>query len=183
MFVSMLLVALSACSEPEAQVGSGTPPAATGDKLIDGCGPVTATGYCGVKFGMTREEAAQAFPLPLESFGGGNAEPSECFMVFPEGRSKELTFMIVNGRVARVDIYAAGIEADDGSHVGSSESEILQSYGDRASVSPNKYDDAKHDIFVTTAPNSQFIFETDGTKVVNFRAGVLPAVAFVEGCG
>ena len=177
-FASILLVALSACSKPATQTES-----ATGDKLIDQCGPVTPTGYCGVKFGMTREDAAQAFPMPLESFGNEGTEAPECYMVFPQSRSKDLTFMIVSGRVARIDVYAPGIKADDGNHVGSSEADILQSYGDRASMSPNKYDKTKHDIVVTTAPNSRFVFQTDGTKVLNYRSGVLPAVAFVEGCG
>ncbi len=48
---------------------------------------------------------------------------------------------------------------------------------------PNKYDDTKHDIVVDTRFNYQIIFETDGKKVLKYRAGVLPGVGFVEGCG
>ena len=43
--------------------------------------------------------------------------------------------------------------------------------------------DPKELVILEGSAHAQFIFETDGTKVLSYRAGVLPAVAFVEGCG
>ncbi len=39
-------------------------------------------------------------------------------MVYPEGRPEQFTFMLVNGRVARVDILADGYLTDKGARVG-----------------------------------------------------------------
>lgn len=150
------------------------------DPLIEDCGKVSDAGFCGVRIGMTLAEAKAAFPVPLESFGG--EEPS-CFMVFPEGRSRELTFMLVDGKIARVDVLMPGIATDNGSQVGTPEEDILHAYGYRAKVFPNKYDDSKHDIVVDTRFHYQMIFESDGRKILNYRAGVLPPVGYVEGCG
>jgi len=182
--VMLLAAAVSACSEKQAGTEAYIDRMLTGDKLIDDCDPVAAAGFCGVRFGMTLAEAKAVFPEPLESFGGDETgtESLSCFMVFPESRSKDLTFMLVDGRVARVDIFLSGIATENGSQVGSFEADILARYGGRAKVLPNKYDDAKRDIVVSTSPNHQFIFESDGSKILNYRAGVLPPVGYVEGC-
>jgi len=176
----LFAVAVAACSQEQADQPPSEMPAMANDPLIEDCGTVTDAGFCRVWIGMTLAEAKAAFPLQLESFSG-DQEPS-CFMVFPEGRSKDLTFMLVDGKVARVDVFMPGIATDKGSQVGSSEEEILESYGYRAKVFPNKYDDSKHDIVVDTRFHYQMIFESDGSKILNYRAGVLPPVGYVEGC-
>jgi hypothetical protein len=178
----LAMAAATACTKQPAEPVEHS--IVTGDKLIDDCGPVSDAGFCGVRFGMTLAAARAAFPEPLESFGGDpmNGDELACFVVFPKGRSKELTFMLVDGKVARIDIFRAGIATADGSQVGSAHSDILARHGDRAEVYPGKYDDTKRDIVVDTAPGHQFIFETDGSSVLNYRAGVLPPVGYVEGC-
>lgn len=173
---------LAACSSEQAE----TPPAEEApavDPLVETCGPVTDGGFCGVRIGMTLEQARAAFPEPLESFGGDAAAGESCFMVHPEGRPEQITFMLVDGEVARVDIMVAGFKTIGDIQVGSTEEAVLQTYGDRAKVFPNKYDDRKHDILVDTRFLYQIIFETDGSKVLSYRAGVLPPVGYVEGCG
>lgn len=52
-------------------------------------------------------------------------------------------------------------------------------------VEPHEYLGPAGHYLVITQPGDtvdQIIFETDGKRVLNFRAGRLPAVAYVEGC-
>ena len=179
-FLVLFAVSVAACSQEQPDQPPAEPPVVANDPLIENCGTVSDGGFCGVRIGMTLAQAKAAFPLALESFSG-DQEPS-CFMVFPEGRSGDLTFMLVDGKVARVDVFMPGIAADNGSQVGTLEEDILHAYGYRAKVFPNKYDDRKHDIVVDTRFHYQMIFETDGSKVLSYRAGVLPPVGYVEGC-
>jgi hypothetical protein len=172
----LLATIVAGCSQEQAE-----PPPAEPDRLIESCGTVSDSGYCGVFTGMTLAEARAVFPFPLVSVGG--EQESSCYLVSPEGRPRDLTFMIVNGKVARIDVFIPKIFTGKGIHVGSTEQEVLQAYGDLAKVFPNKYDDRMHDIVVDTRFFYEFIFETDGSKVLNYRAGVLPPVSYVEGCG
>jgi hypothetical protein len=174
---------LTACSGEQAEQAPSEAAKVADPALVQACGPVSDTGFCRVRVGMTLAEARAAFPQPLESFGGAAGQSLECAMVYPEGRPEQFTFMLVNDRVARVDILVDGYLTDKGARVGWYEDDVLRVYGDRAKVFPNKYDDTKHDIVVDTRFNYQIIFETDGKKVLKYRAGVLPGVGFVEGCG
>jgi hypothetical protein len=160
-------------------------PAATGDPLIDNCGPVTADGFCGVAFGMTPREAAEAFIAPLETHGDiASADAAlACFMLFPAGRAPDLSFVVVDGVVARVDVGVPGVRTASGIEVGSREAAVLSADQAAVAVFPNKYDAALRDIVVMAAPNRRYVFETDGRAVVRYRAGVMPAVGYVEGCG
>lgn len=171
--VLLLAVTVAGCSQEPAE------PPPPPDTLVENCGTVSDSGYCGVITGMTLAQARAAFPVPLEVFGDQEAS---CYMVFPEGRPKDLTFMLVDGRVARIDIFIPKIFTGKGIQVGSTEREVLQAYGDLAKVFPNKYDDRMNDVVVDTRFFYEFIFETDGMKVLNYRAGVLPPVGYVEGC-
>jgi len=180
--LSVLL--LTACSGEQAKQTPSEEAKTADPRLVQACGLVSDTGFCRVRIGMTLAEARAAFPEPLESFGGDAAgQGLECVMVYPAGRPEQFTFMLVNDRVARVDILVDGYLTDKGARVGWYEDDVLRVYGDRAKVFPNKYDDTKHDIVVDTRFNYQIIFETDGKKVLKYRAGVLPGVGYVEGCG
>jgi hypothetical protein len=175
---------LTACAGGEQAEQAPSEEAKTADpRLVEACGMVSDTGFCRVRIGMTLAEARAAFPEPLESFAGDSAASLECVMVYPEGRPEQFTFMLVNDRVARVEILVDGYLTDKGARVGWYEDDVLRVYGDRAKIFPNKYDDTKRDIVVDTRFNYQIIFETDGKKILKYRAGVLPGVGYVEGCG
>jgi hypothetical protein len=94
--------------------------------------------------------------------------------------------MLVNDSVARIDVAAPGPRTAAGAGIGDSEAHVVELYGDRATVRPNKYTGpVGHDV-VVNAPNDsthRLVFETNGKKVLRFRAGRQPAVDFVEGCG
>jgi hypothetical protein len=143
---------------------------------------VSIDGYAGVRIGMSVEEASTAHGAPL--LPAGPVEPgTACFEVFPGGAPGPLSFMLVDGRVARVDVRGAGPQTSTGVGVGSSEAEVQAAYPGGVQVSPHKYTGPEgHYLTVTPREGAALIFETDGSKVTRYRAGVLPPVAYVEGC-
>ena len=157
----------------------------TGDPLVERCGLVRADGYCGVVFGMTPVAASHAFATPLETYYGvaTATEPPSCYMLFPKGRANYLSFMVVDGVVARVDVQVPGIKTEAGAEVGMREADLLSRYGALAASFPNKYDPSLRDIVVAAPSKGQYVFESDGQWILRYRAGILPAVGFVERCG
>jgi hypothetical protein len=91
--------------------------------------------------------------------------------------------MIVDDRVARFDVRDSRIRTMEGAGVGDSTSRIQKLYAGRLRVEPHKYTNGQY-LVVTPGTDTTFriIFETDSSRVTTYRAGRLPAVAYVEGC-
>src|SRR5262245_56108349 len=130
---------------------------------------------------MNPEEASRAYGSPLGPAVPIDRDERSCYYVFPGGTAGPVSFMIVDERVARVDIEAPGPVTAAGVGVGSPESDVLRAYGDRVEASPHKYAAPGHYLTVANG-DSAIVFETDGTRVTRFRAGRLPEVAWVERC-
>lgn len=92
--------------------------------------------------------------------------------------------MVVDGRVVRVDVRTPNVETREGAGVGDPEDRVRALYPGRVEVQPHKYTEG-HYLVVTPEDGSdhRLIFETEGGLVRRYRAGVLPEVAWVEGCG
>jgi hypothetical protein len=57
-------------------------------------------------------------------------------------------------------------------------------YGPRLEVTPHKYVDGGHYLTVRSSDRRYaMVMETDGSKVVFIRSGLVPAAEYVEGCG
>ncbi len=90
--------------------------------------------------------------------------------------------MVEGGKVVRVEVWRGDIATSTGARIADSEATIKTLYPS-VTVSPHKYTPGGH--YLTVAPAgaaSRIIFETDGKKVVNYRAGLRPQVEYVEGC-
>jgi hypothetical protein len=139
---------------------------------------VTATSFGPIRFGMSLAEANAAFD------GTFAADISECDYAkisLPAGTR----VMIESGRVARVDVTdSSAVTTAEGARIGDSEERIQALYPGRVTVQPHKYTNGHYLVVKPAAGDtmSQIIFETDGARVTRFRAGVLPPVAWVEGC-
>jgi hypothetical protein len=98
-----------------------------------------------------------------------------------------MRFMVKNGRVERVDMDSPGVRTDRGAEVGMTEADIRRLYPDGLLVQPHKYDEAGHYLIYVPGESAdslfRVVFETDGQRVLRFRAGLRPAVEYVEGCG
>jgi hypothetical protein len=72
-----------------------------------------------------------------------------------------------------------------GARIGDTEATIKKLYKGQVTVSPHKYTDGHYLTVVPKAPaDSAFriVFETDGTRVLQYRGGRRPQVEYVEGC-
>lgn len=120
-------------------------------------------------------------------FGVTPAEGGDgCHYTVPAGAPVGLRFMAESSRVVRVDVDSAGPATDRGARVGMTEAEIARLYPQGLRTMPHKYVSAGH-YLVFTPPGAdsgfRIVFETDGHRVTSYRAGVEPAVEYVEGCG
>lgn len=190
---ALLLAALAACmpsdeGAPEAAPGSTTPapdpqeaprPAAGGPDFVGTGWAVGFRGAAPAQVGTPLAAAAAALratPDTVAARGGCGylRHPFPGVMV-----------MVNEGRVARVDVDSAGIRTAEGAAVGDAEARVRELYAGRVTESPHKYTDGR---YLTVTPQAaadsalRLVFETDGAKVVRYRAGRMPEVEWVEGC-
>lgn len=144
---------------------------------------VTPGGVGPVRFGMSVADARAALGDPLASVPADGS----CILVVPAGVPAGLSFMVENNRVVRVDVESKTLATDHGALVGHSEVVIKERYGDSLVITPHKYDPkGRYLTFVPPGPDgSRFrvVFETNGIRATSYRAGILPAVEYVERCG
>jgi hypothetical protein len=109
-----------------------------------------------------------------------------CHYTVPAGAPAGLRFMAEAGHIVRADVDSGGPATDRGARVGMSEADILRLYPEGLRSMPHKYEPAGHYlVFTPPGADSGFhvVFETDGQRVTTYRAGVEPAVEYVERCG
>lgn len=98
-----------------------------------------------------------------------------------------IAFMLLDSRIARVDITAGAWLTEAGAGIGTSEAEIHRLYP-QVRVEPHPYYDegAGHYMRVTpSAPDLsdyELLFETVRGRATSFRAGLSRAVSRIEGC-
>jgi len=178
-----LLLAALACGReapgrPEAADSAPPAPAEAAAEpwtvRLDGVGPV--------RFGMAVADARAALERSLTLAPPGGA----CGFTVPRGAPAGVRFMVEQGKVVRVDVDSSGVRTAAGAEVGMSEADVRSRYPAGLRVQPHKYDPKGRYLVVQgTAPADSvrlLIFETDGQRVVRYRAGITPAVEYVEGC-
>jgi hypothetical protein len=138
-----------------------------------------------VQIGMTLDEAV--------SMGLLNERPDikpACDFVYPavgSGVPSDAGVMVVKGKIARIDVDTGAVTTEDGAKIGDTEDRVKGIYGDELEVRPHKFIEGGHYLVVkgdSASAGKEIVFETDaGGKVIMFRAGRLPEVEWVEGCG
>jgi hypothetical protein len=150
------------------------------EQAADTSWTVDAKGFGPIRLGtpVAAVERALADTLRVTYERGGS-----CAYVTPLALPAGARLMVVADTVVRVDVDSASITTLEGARVGDSESHIRTLYDGRVRVQPHEYTDG-HYLVVPALEDSTFqiIFETDGARVVRYRAGRLPAVGWVEGC-
>ena len=118
----------------------------------------------------------ERFVLPKDK------DEQACFYVTPRTQPK-VTFMILDGRLGRIDVNKAGVKTSLGIQVGDSEKKALEAYGKRLKLGPHKYIDNGHYLTAKSADGHYGIrFETENRKITSFYAGLYEAIQYVEGC-
>jgi hypothetical protein len=163
---SLLLVATVLVAAPERGYG-----AREWSLSFDGFGPV--------KVGMTVPEAEKALNMRL---GADRAPDETCHYVLNEKQLSGVGFMVLEGRIARIDVSTRDHPTWRGARVGATEAELRRLHPQIA-VNSHPYDDRGHDLRLASRDRRRaLIFETDGQVVTSFRAGMAKAVAYIEGC-
>ena len=179
---------LSACSEKSAPPGphaetkiSAEAPAAPAVPAPVPAAPastaLSADGLGAVRFGMSLAQAEQtagkaALPEPFDP---------ACSMVRFASLPK-LRFMVEQDVVTRADAEP-GVKNAVGISVGDTLAQVRDKHPE-AQVSTHKYDKNGHYVtFPTADGKAAIILEESGGKVTKVRAGLQPAVAYVETCG
>ena len=109
----------------------------------------------------------------------------ECDYVDPAGLPPGIALMVERDTIVRIDVDTTGILTPEGAGVGDSETKVLELYRGRVQVQPHKYTGPTGHYLVVSSPSDTLhliIFETDGEKVITYRAGIRPAVEYIEGC-
>ena len=179
------ILGLAACGErpapaPGAGAGSGPPAVSPSAPAPSWAVGLRSTGP--VRYGMTLAQMRQATG---DSLAGAPSGP-ECGYVTLAEAPAGLRWMVEDGQVVRVDAESAALRPDRGTGIGMTEAEVHRLYGGELEVQPHKYVEGGHYLVYLSPQRAdsglRIVFETDGSAITRFRAGVLPAVAYVEGC-
>jgi len=179
----MLVVALvSACNKDDEKAvkGPNAPNGAGHDTVSDIA--LSEDGLGQVQIGMTLDEAV--------NMGLLNENPNmnpRCDFVYPAVGSglPDVGVMVVRGKIARIDVDTGTVTTEDGVKIGDTEDKVKGVYGDELTIEPHKFIIGGHYMTVmgdSASAGKALVFETDGARVSNFRAGRLPEVKWVEGC-
>jgi hypothetical protein len=130
---------------------------------------------------MTAREASAA-----PGVAAGDTAPAgpACSYWVPTGAPAGLRLMLQDGMVVRADADSAGIITVEGLAVGSPVESVVAALGPSLRVTPHKYQWELGWRYLTFGGDSthRIVFEVDSHVVRSFRAGLLPAVEYVEGC-
>lgn len=179
---SLLFVACSTSENIQNTVDEGASTSVAADSapaLV-----VTEHGLGELRVGMS---LAEARALPEGLVEPGRADSSGCHYVGWRGAPPGVRVMIDGGVVGRVDVDSTALATAAGARIGDSQARIDSLYAGRVAVTPHKYTSGRYLTVGAASPADsayRIIFETDSAgSVLRYRAGSLPAVEYVEGCG
>ncbi len=156
-----------------------------GDPLLTTAATITTGGLGPVRVGMTVEEATAAAGLAMIApTDSAPAASPGCGFARVDGFDG-VGFMLIDGVIARVDVFSGSTSTASGAQIGSTEDEIKTLFPDVITVSPHQYVDGNYLTLTPTAENLtdfRVVFETDGQVVTGYRAGRVPQVEWIEGC-
>ena len=132
--------------------------------------PLDINGIGPIRVGMTVTQAAAAAgaPIRLQSAVGS------CGEAIPVGGPQGLSFMTDLAGITRVDVTELSIKTGEGIGIGSTEADVIRTYGSRVTTQPHEYTNGHYLVVSSDKPdlaNYQFVFETDGTRVTMVRSG------------
>jgi len=180
--IALAALAYACKGDEKAVKGPNAPKGAGHDTLSDLT--LNEDGLGQIQIGMTLDDAV--------SMGLLNENPNmnaNCDFVFPAvgaGIPDGVSVMVVKGKVARIDVDTGAVTTEDGAKIGDTEDRLKNIYGDDLRIEPHKYVEGGHYMTVlgdSASAGKAIVFETDGKRVIMFRAGRLPEVKWVEGCG
>ncbi len=145
--------------------------------------PLRFDGIGGLAVGMTVEQAEAATGFQIRIFSDFS---EECGIAEPIGGPPNLSLMLSNGVVVRVQVYErSNIVTEAGVGIGDTDSDVLDVYGTAVTEEPHPYlaDQGSYLVYKPDgAPGFLVIFETQNHRVTSFRSGYEEQVRYIEGC-
>jgi hypothetical protein len=142
---------------------------------INGIGPI--------RIGMTVNEASRSAVLRLIKTLSDGRPQEHCAYFDPQGGPKGISFMVINGRIARVDISNERVTTVSGIKIGDPEAKILKLYPpQQIQVASNRRKTITYIPRDAEDRNYRLIFSINGSRVSRFRSGRLPEVEYMDGC-
>jgi hypothetical protein len=144
---------------------------------------VFINGIGSVQVGMTVAQASKAAGAKLVT---SSIQEPLCSYYSLQNGTKDIAFKVNKGRISGVDIFKGKIATASGARIGDTEARIKALYPGQIKVSTNAYNIKGH--YLTFVPKNKsdqkyrIVFVTDGKRVIQYRAGKLPEVEFIEGC-
>ena len=93
-----------------------------------------------------------------------------------------ISWMLIDGSVARTDVTKRGFATRRGVRPGDTEESVLQKYRGRVKVEPHTYIEGHYLSVESSDRKSAVVFETDGKHVTSYRIGRTPEAFYIEGC-
>ena len=134
-----------------------------------------------VRVGMTLAQLNRALQTSYER--PSDSDERACFYV-DMPKAPGIAIMILDGRVARIDVDSATIPTAQGIKNGDSEARAIQKYGKRLRIQPHCYSpETGHYLTLYSRDRKSGIrFETEDGKITRYYAGTASAILFIEGC-
>lgn len=141
---------------------------------MDGFGPI--------KMGMTQQQVHGVVGVSVVE---ETISPDEgCWYLLGQKHLKGVSFMIIDGRVSRIEVDTPQFLTLNGAGVGTTEEQLKQLYGSHLQMDPHKYlDDSGHYLTQRSSDGLYGVrFETKDKTVFRFYAGPWEHLRYVEGC-
>jgi hypothetical protein len=146
---------------------------------------VATFGHVGpLKLGMPLAVVSKVFGEHFSPPTVPEADPTRrCFYEVPK-RDRGIELMIIDGRLARIDVVNRGIETANGVSVGDTQAKAAHAYGLRLSVMPAFYDLRDGRFLTVTAANGveSIRFVTLRGRITAYYVGTARTVQYAEGC-
>lgn len=178
-----------AADEGQPEVGGGadipfpTPAPPSGDPAFTSASKLTTVGLGEIFFGDTVRTIRSKVSGPWVGLPAADARPS-CFTMQPAGGPEGTVFMILDGRVERIDVASPEITTRSGIGVGSTTEAIVELF--ESNIETTATDGGEEIVFIPTDEvdrDFRIVWTTDGSNVTAMRAGRMPGVLAASPCG
>jgi len=173
----------------ETQVEDSPPASVPIPKTLTDTSRLELNGIGPIVVGMTLDEASAAHgkPVAIDSRTLGPGWERGCGHALAEGGPEGLRFMVLHGRIERIEVGRGPVATPEGITTGSPVQDVLAAYAGRIRVEPHTYTARKGGQYLIVDETSggtpmSILFETDGSRVAQFRSGLTNAVMAPEGC-